>query len=97
MSGRVFGKGRERPDGRSLVGVFEIAERLGVKVNTVQVWRRRHGSFPPPLVELAAGPVWWWPDVEVWTLMRSGGASEGVDGAGDAEADPSDDDADREG
>jgi hypothetical protein len=50
-----------------LVGVAEIAQRAGVAEATVHSWRRRHDDFPAPIVRLAAGPVWRWPDVEVWT------------------------------
>src|SRR5260221_8927890 len=49
-----------------LVGVAEIAGRLDISRHTVQSWRRRHPDFPRPLAELQAGPVWSWPDVEVW-------------------------------
>ena len=59
-----------RPDGFALLGVTEVAARLGVKPNTVTVWRRRHPSFPEPLVVLAAGPVWWAPDVDAWAETR---------------------------
>lgn len=58
---------------RTLVGVFEIANRAGVAVATVHSWRRRHPEFPEPVVTLAAGPVWRWADVEAWThTLRQG-------------------------
>ena len=49
-----------------LVGLIEIARRAGVRRPVVSDWRRRHADFPQPVVELAVGPVFWWPDVERW-------------------------------
>lgn len=49
-----------------LVGAHEIADRLGVSVTTVHKWRQRYDSFPEPYVVLAVGPVFYWPDVQVW-------------------------------
>ena len=54
-----------------LVGVAEIAARSGRSLSTVQSWRRRQVSFPPPLVGLAAGPIWRWADVERWIAKRA--------------------------
>jgi hypothetical protein len=53
-----------------LVGVTEIAERAGVQPNTVKVWRSRHVDFPPAALQLAAGPLWFWPDVEPWVTRQ---------------------------
>ena len=52
------------------VSVYEISERAGRPVNTVQSWRRRHGDFPPPVAQLAAGPIWKWSAVEGWIAAR---------------------------
>jgi predicted DNA-binding transcriptional regulator AlpA len=53
-----------------LVGPIEIAQRAGVKRDTVEKWRVRHaGTFPAPIVRLAAGPVWLWRDVEAWLAI----------------------------
>jgi hypothetical protein len=49
-----------------LVGVAEIADRLGTSRFTVHHWRQHHSEFPRPLAELKAGPVWAWPEVELW-------------------------------
>lgn len=49
-----------------LVGVTEIAEKAGVKPQTVTVWRQRHTDFPEPAAELANGPIWFWSDLEEW-------------------------------
>lgn len=50
-----------------LVGVTEIADRLGVKASSrVHDWRRRYEDFPAPVASLAMGLVWYWPEVERW-------------------------------
>lgn len=49
-----------------MVGRSEIAGRAGTSVGMIDAWRRRHADFPAPLVILAGGPVWAWPDVEAW-------------------------------
>lgn len=49
-----------------LVGVAEIAERLGRTTSLVHDWRRRYESFPDPVAELRMGFVWAWPDVKAW-------------------------------
>lgn len=54
-----------------LVSVSELAARSGRSVNTIQSWRRRHGDFPAPSVELAAGPIWLWSDVSAWIDQRT--------------------------
>lgn len=54
----------------NLLGVTEIAARLGVQPNTVTVWRRRHPTFPQPLVVLSMGPIWWASDVDAWQEGR---------------------------
>ncbi|MGH8907689.1 MAG: hypothetical protein ACRD0K_14495 [Egibacteraceae bacterium] len=41
-----------------LVGVAEAAQLLGVSKQRVSTMAREHRSFPRPMVELAAGPVW---------------------------------------
>lgn len=48
-----------------IVGITEIAERLGVTRNTPTVWRSR-GLFPAPDLDLAMGPVWLWARIEEW-------------------------------
>lgn len=53
-----------------LVSVAEIARRSAHPISTIQSWRRRHDSFPRPIVELAAGPVWTWGDVAGWIEHR---------------------------
>ena len=34
-----------------IVGVAEIAERLGVGVNAVHQWHRRYADFPKPVMD----------------------------------------------
>lgn len=47
------------------VGVVDIAERLGVKRQTVAMWNLR-GLLPPPEWMVSKAPCWNWPDVERW-------------------------------
>lgn len=56
-----------------LVSVSEISARAGRPINTIQSWRRRHRDFPPPVVQLAAGPVWNWPAIAQWISGRRAG------------------------
>lgn len=49
-----------------LVGVTEIAAKLGVGTSVVHDWRRRHESFPLPVLRLRMGLVWSWAEVERW-------------------------------
>lgn len=44
-------------DGDVLVGTKEAAEILGVERPRIAKWRRK-GILPPPLADLAGGPVW---------------------------------------
>lgn len=50
----------------NLCGTPELAERAGVKPDTVNQWRMRYRDFPEPLVRLRAGPVYYWPDIQAW-------------------------------
>lgn len=47
------------------VGVKDIAERLGVKQQTVSMWRYR-GILPEPKWIVSDAPVWQWTDIERW-------------------------------
>lgn len=47
------------------VGPAEIAERLGVAVATVYVWRH-DGLLPPPRWQIFRGPIWDWRDIATW-------------------------------
>jgi predicted DNA-binding transcriptional regulator AlpA len=49
------------------VGLAEIAERLGVKRGTVDMWRTR-GQLPAPRWTVGRRPAWNWPDVLAWAL-----------------------------
>jgi hypothetical protein len=60
-----------------MVGVAEIAERAGVRADTVQHWRLRYEDFPSPTAELAMGPVWFWPQVEPWVTNHVATKSKG--------------------
>ena len=56
----------------TLVGVAELADRAGVKPETVTKWRQRHPDFPTPVASLAVGDVWVWADVAPWVAARPG-------------------------
>jgi hypothetical protein len=47
------------------VGVMEIAERLGVKRQTVAMWKLR-GLLPEPKGVVSGQPAWDYPDVLSW-------------------------------
>lgn len=50
-----------------LVGTVEIANRCHVTRQAVSRWSRVSSiGFPEPLLELAMGPVYWWPEVAQW-------------------------------
>jgi hypothetical protein len=49
-----------------LVGRAEIAERAGIRLQTVDTWRRRYPSFPDPMGTISGTPIWHWPAVEAW-------------------------------
>lgn len=50
-----------------LVGTVEIAERLGVSINTVYSWIQR-GSITAPIVRVSGTPLWEWPTVRDWAI-----------------------------
>lgn len=47
------------------VGVVDIAERLGVRRQTVAVWKVRE-LLPEPDWQRGAGPLWQWLTIERW-------------------------------
>lgn len=47
------------------VGAVEIAERLGVRQQTVAMWKLR-GIMPEPRWVVSGNPAWDWRDVEKW-------------------------------
>lgn len=47
------------------VGTLEIAKRLGVRQQTVAMWKLR-GLLPAPEWTISGNPAWDWPDIEVW-------------------------------
>lgn len=52
------------------VGQKEIAERLGVRQNTVAMWlaRRTSTEFPAPKWTVGGRPAWEWAEVRKWAL-----------------------------
>ena len=56
-----------RLDVDQLVGVTEIAARLGVASPArVHDWRYRYPDFPEPVTKLSMGLLWNWPEVARW-------------------------------
>lgn len=47
------------------VGAAEIAQRLGVKPQTVHTWRQR-GILPAPRWTVSGQPAWDWEEIEDW-------------------------------
>ena len=47
------------------VGTLEIAQRLGVRQQTVAMWKLR-GLLPAPAWSVSGNPAWDWPDIERW-------------------------------
>jgi len=59
---------------KDLVGIAEIANHKQVTNSAVCNWRSRFPTFPKPVVELAAGPVFLWSEIELWFEVRNGKA-----------------------
>lgn len=56
-----------RVDVDDLVGLDEIARRLGMGYSTsAHNLVRRHADFPPPVANVGRIRIWTWPDVEKW-------------------------------
>jgi hypothetical protein len=49
------------------VGLVEIAERLGVKPKTVQMWRYRK-LLPEPAGTVSGAPAWPWHVIRRWAI-----------------------------
>ena len=47
------------------VGAAEIAERLGVRAQTVHTWRQRK-VMPEPQWRVSGQPAWDWTEIEEW-------------------------------
>jgi hypothetical protein len=53
------------PLGLFPVGAAEVAERLGVKPQTVHTWRQRR-LMPEPRWTVSGQPAWDWAEIEAW-------------------------------
>lgn len=60
------------------VGSDDIASRLGVKRQTVAMWKQR-GLLPEPRWIVSGRPCWNWPDVLRWAESTQRVASGGSD------------------
>lgn len=65
-------EGPARPSDLPVLGVVEIAAHARVQNSTVCNWRQRYSArdprFPASVLELAMGPIFWWPDIEQWLV-----------------------------
>lgn len=50
----------------NLVTTHQIADKLGVKPDTIRQWRHRNLQFPDPVRRFENVPVWEWADVQEW-------------------------------
>jgi hypothetical protein len=57
------------------VGAAEIADRLGVKPQTVHTWRQRN-LMPEPRWSVSGQPAWEWSEIQEWA-KRTGRLHEG--------------------
>lgn len=57
-------------DASDPVGATEIAERLKVQLNTVQVWRIRYPEFPAPKWTVGGRPAWEWETIRRWAVAN---------------------------
>ena len=53
-----------------LVGLEEIAGRVGVSGSTINDWLERFDDFPTPVVRVRMPPMWRWLEVERWMSRR---------------------------
>jgi hypothetical protein len=62
-----------------IVGLKEIAMRMGVKQQTAAAWRHR-GLLPAPEGTVSGAPAWQWQTIEEWAIRtgRVGGVAEFV-------------------
>lgn len=62
-----------------IVGLKEIAVRMGVKQQTAAAWRHR-GLLPAPEGTVSGAPAWQWQTIEEWGVRtgRVGGVAEFV-------------------
>lgn len=51
----------------AVVGLREIADRLGVEYRTTVIWRQR-GVLPEPSTFVGRSPVWDWRTIERWAV-----------------------------
>jgi hypothetical protein len=58
LSARRADQPDDLPGLPALLGIAEVAKRLDVSKQRAAELARSHRLFPPPLAELASGPVW---------------------------------------
>lgn len=62
----VVGRGKATLNTDLLVGLTEISDKAEVSRSAVGNWVTRYEDFPEPVVTLASGPVFYWPEVKKW-------------------------------
>lgn len=60
------GRGKVTLNTNLLVGLTEISDKADVSRSAVGNWVNRYEDFPEPVVTLASGPVFYWPEVKTW-------------------------------
>lgn len=68
-----------------IVGLKEIAERLGVKQQTAAAWNHR-GNLPKPEGTVSGMPAWSWRTIAIWAAQtgRAGAVAEFISDAAPA-------------
>lgn len=59
----------EAPLHPTVVGLAEIADRLGVTRSTLDQWKWR-GLLPKPRWTIGGRPAWRWADIERWAKQE---------------------------
>lgn len=53
-----------------IMGIAQLAEKLGINRDTLARWIERHEDFPGPVVKLGRGNGWYYPEVKVWIVAH---------------------------
>src|SRR4051794_29696561 len=69
----TFSQGLKMIGDMELVGVHEIAHRLGISRQRVYQLIAEHRDFPSPIANLHSGRVWKATDIDRWSSKRASG------------------------
>lgn len=58
-----------------VINMTMIAQRFGVQLNTVHMWRKRSAvtAFPAPDMAMPGGrpqPLWYWKTIRMWAVQH---------------------------